>query len=171
MWCRQVRWGMVESGGSSVGCVWAGPWAIRWGLATAACRRGSGEDCEQVRGEVRRQVRGLWGGKDRGQIVGCGVGRTAGKRLLCRPWAGCAVIAGRWPQRSHRRHGGCAPRRARRPGSEHRRTARRRRNGRERLPRDQREGSHRRSRPNPSHSSAVVNSAQFDQWRAKGTGR
>ena len=48
------------------------------GLATAACRRGSGEDCEQVRGEVRRQVRGLWGGKDRGQIVGCGVGRTAG---------------------------------------------------------------------------------------------
>ena len=69
---------MVESGGSSVGCVWAGPWAIRWGLATAACRRGSGEDCEQVRGEVRRQVRGLWGGKDRGQIVGCGVGRTAG---------------------------------------------------------------------------------------------
>ena len=28
-----------------------------------------------------------------------------------------------------------------------------------------------RSRPNPSHSSAVVNSAQFDQWRAKGTGR
>ena len=171
MWCRQVRWGMVESGGSSVGCVWAGPWAIRWDWR----RRHVGEGVARtVSRSVARSV---------GRFVGCGVGRTVGKswavglegphvrRLLCRPWAGCAVIAGRWPQRSHRRHGGCAPRRARRPGSEHRRTARRRRNGRERLPRDQREGSHRRSRPNPSHSSAVVNSAQFDQWRAKGTGR